>query len=188
MAAVASEEGLDSVSTKTIRARQIPPPEARGVSAEVVVAIALACFFGTLLLAILIAVIIIMKIKAAAAQQLDRNIANLLISANSTKGGLGMVSEGNVKKNSVVPDAGLADTIQSTMEMTDTDDDGKTDKKEFMNWAKEHNFNPKQAKLMWGDLDRDKNNHVTRAEWENYIEKRPNLKWLATRLQSVARQ
>jgi len=155
-----------------------------------VVAIALACFFGTLLLAILVAVIIIMKIKAEAAQQLDRNIANLLISASSGKGGpnLGKVSEGNVKKNSVVPDADLADTIQHTMEMTDTDDDGKTDKKEFMNWAREHNFNPKQAKLMWSDLDRDHNNHVTRAEWEKYIDKRPNLKWLATRLHSVARQ
>lgn len=178
-----------SISHKDIQARHIYPPDPSGVSAGVVVAIALACFFGTLLLAILVAVIIIMKIKADAAQQLDRNLANLLISAASTKEGppeAVATKKSVAKKNSVVP-SNLGDTIQHTLETTDTDDDGKTDKNEFMQWAKDHNLKPKQAKLMWTELDRDNNNQVDRSEWEKYIEKRPNLKWLATRLQSVAR-
>ena len=178
-----------SISHKDIQARHIYPPDPSGVSATVVVAIALACFFGTLLLAILVAVIIIMRIKADAAKQLDRNLANLLISAASTKEGPPQAvatKKSAVKKNSVVP-SNLGDTIQHTLETTDTDDDGKTDKNEFMQWAKNHSLKPAQAKLMWTELDRDNNNQVDRAEWDKYIEKRPNLKWLATRLQSVAR-
>merc|ERR1712224_629199 len=97
-----------TISHKDITARRIYPPDPSGVSAGVVVAIALACFFGTLLLAILVAVIIIMKIKADAAQQLDRNLANLLISAASTKEGgppsaVSVAKTSDVKKNSVVP-------------------------------------------------------------------------------------
>jgi len=184
---VASVSGLTMVKRDAIRARHIYPPDKSGVSAGIVVAVALACFFGTLVLAILVAVIIIMKIKADAAQQLDRNLANLLISAASSKAAPSEAGKtSDAKKNSVVP-APCADMIQHQLETTDTVDDGKTDKNEFMQWAKDHNLNAKQAKLMWSDLDRDHNNEVDRAEWEKYIAKRPNLKWLATRLQSVAR-
>ena len=84
--------------------------------------------------------------------------------------------------SSVVPDSALSVTIQK--EMDTGVKDGKTDFEEFSEWAKNHNLSKKQAKMMWNDLDRDHDHAVTSKEWDEYIRKRPNLKWLVTRLQS----
>merc|ERR1719460_669727 len=89
------------------------------------------------------------------------------------------------KKNSVVPDSALCVTIQE--EMDTVTKDGETDFEEFSEWAKNHNLTKKQAKMMWNDLDRNHDKHVTSKEWDEYIQKRPNLKWLVTRLQSCRR-
>jgi len=191
------------VSVESIREAQIVAPVEiinTGIDPALVIGICLACFFGTLILATAVATAIILKIKADASQQLDRNLANLLISAASnpnSKGGMPAIAEEGAggasgppskkkgKKNSVAP-IPLSASIQQEMDVGTTD--GKTDYPEFMKWAKDHGFNFKAAKILWSELDRDHNNHVTNKEWEKYIEKRPNLKWLATRIQSVARK
>lgn len=192
----------EQVSLEAIHARQIVAPvivRNTGIDAALVIGISLACFFGTLILAATVATVIIMKIKAEASKELDRNLANLLISAAASAGkggppGLGVIAEEGTSgppskkkgnKNSVAP-IPLSTSIQAEMDVGTTD--GTTDYAEFMKWAKDHGFNFKQAKILWQDLDRDHNNHVTNKEWEGYIDKRPNLKWLATRLQSVQRK
>merc|ERR1712139_524511 len=183
---------------KDIHARQIEP-ETRTIIKEIptehLVAVALASFFCTLVVAALSAAFVIMKMKADAAQELDRRLANLLISATSQNKpattGAGKKYQAvpskqqHVKKNSVAPDSALSTTIQEEMD-TGTKD-GKTDFDEFSEWAKNHNLTKKQAKMMWNDLDRDHDKHVTTKEWDEYIQKRPNLKWLVTRLQSCRR-
>merc|ERR1711964_455935 len=186
---------------KSIHARQIVPeaPPARiiiqSIPTEHLVAVALGSFFCTLVFAGLAAGIVIMKMKADAAQELDRRLANLLISATSQKKSGGGASRGSgkkyqtmptkqqhTKKNAVAPDSALSVTIQEEMD-TGTKD-GQTDFEEFSEWAKTHNLTTKQAKMMWNDLDRNHDKHVTSNEWEEYIQERPNLKWLVTRLQS----
>ena len=174
-------------------------PETRTIIQEIpteyLVAVALGSFFCTLAVAGVAAGIFIMKMKADAAQELDRRLANLLISATSqdkpppSDAGRKYQASGppskqqHVKKNSVAPDSALSTTIQEEMD-TGTKD-GKTDFEEFSDWAKNHNLTKKQAKMMWNDLDRNHDKHVTSKEWDEYIQKRPNLKWLVTRLQSV---
>jgi len=165
-------------STRTVR---------KGVPLPILVAAALGSFFGTLLVAGIVAGILIMKMKADAAAMLDRRLAALLIQAAkapSDSGGPatgakyvteGAPSKQNVKnKNSVAP----------IYEEMDTTKDGETDFAEFSTWAKNHNLSEKQAKMMWKDLDRNHDKHVTSKEWERYIKKRPHLNWLVTRLQS----
>merc|ERR1712176_438790 len=185
-----------NVNKDSIVARQIVLKQgAVGIPPIIVVVVALSCFFGTLIIAVFVGVVLIMKIKAAATQQLDRNLANLLISAAASNTGTGPKLTGTsgpedpaaqkykAKKSSVLPAPSVAQSIHQDMDIGATD--GKTDKDEFFTWAREHNFTNKQAKIMWADLDRDHNNCVSSKEWEKYIDKRPNLKWLATRLQSV---
>ena len=53
----------------------------------------------------------------------------------------------------------------------------------FLDANHDANHNPHPNR----DLDRNHDKHVTSVEWEEYIRKRPNLKWLVTRLQSVRR-
>lgn len=165
----------------------------QAIPTEHLVAVALGSFFCTLAIAGLAAGVVIMKMKAEAAQELDRRLANLLISATSqnkpgASRGAGKKYEAvptkqqHRKKNSVAPDSALSTTIQEEMD-TGTKD-GKTDEKEFSEWAKNHNLTKKQAKMMWNDLDRNHDHAVTSKEWDEYIRKRPNLKWLVTRLQS----
>jgi len=187
----------DADTLKAIHARQIVPeaPPARTITKSVpptiLVAVALGSFFTTLAIAGLAAGIVIVKMKADAAQQLDRKLANLLISATTKKPGAAGVGgkyqldpskHPHAKSNSVAPDSALSVTIQEQMD-TGTKD-GQTDFEEFSEWAKNHNLTEKQAKMMWKDLDKNHDKHVTSKEWEDYIDKRPNLKWLATRLQS----
>jgi len=191
-------EAKNDETLKAIHARQIVPETStrtitKSIPTEHLVAVALGSFFCTLIIAGLSAGIVIMKMKADAAQELDRRLANLLISATSqNKPGatlcVGYQASGPpskqqpTKKNSVVPDSALCVTIQE--EMDTVTKDGETDFEEFSEWAKNHNLTKKQAKMMWNDLDRNHDKHVTSKEWDEYIQKRPNLKWLVTRLQS----
>jgi len=186
---------------KAIHDRQIEP-ETRTIVKEIptehLVAVALSSFFCTLVIAGLAAGIVIMKMKADAAQELDRRLANLLISATSqNKPGAthiaGKKYQGSgppskqqpTKKNSVVPDSALCVTIQE--EMDTVTKDGETDFEEFSEWAQNHKLTKQQAKMMWNDLDSNHDKHVTSKEWDEYIQKRPNLKWLVKRLQSCRR-
>jgi len=187
-------EAKNAEMLKEIHDHQIEP-ETRTIVKEIptehLVAVALSSFFCTLIIAGLAAGFVIMKMKAEAAMELDRRLANLLISATSQNPGAtgagkkyqaGPSKQQHVKKNSVAPDSALSTTIQEEMD-TGTKD-GKTDFEEFSEWAKNHNLTKKQAKMMWNDLDRNHDKHVTSKEWDEYIRKRPNLKWLVTRLQS----
>ena len=186
---------------KAIHDHQIEPETrtiTKSIPTEHLVAVALGSFFCTLVIAGLSAGIVIMKMKADAAQELDRRLANLLISATSqNKPGATHIAgkkyqasgppskQQPTKMSSVVPDSALSVTIQE--EMDTGVKDGKTDFEEFSEWAKNHNLSKKQAKMMWNDLDRNHDKHVTSKEWDEYIQKRPNLKWLVTRLQSCRR-
>lgn len=185
---------------KAIHDRQIEPEtrtitKTKSIPTEHLVAVALSSFFCTLVIAGLAAGIVIMKMKADAAQELDRRLANLLISATSQNkpGATHIVGkkyqssgppskQQHVKKNSVAPDSALCVTIQE--EMDTVTKDGETDFEEFSEWAKNHKLTKQQAKMMWNDLDSNHDKHVTSKEWDEYIQKRPNLKWLVTRLQS----
>jgi len=193
-------EAKNVETLKAIHARQIVPETStrtiiQEIPTEHLVAVALGSFFCTLVIAGLSAGIVIMKMKADAAQELDRRLANLLISATSQNKPGATLGAGKkyqasgppskqqpTKMNSVAPDSALSVTIQEEMD-TGTKD-GETDFEEFSEWAKNHNLTKKQAKMMWNDLDRNHDKHVTSKEWDEYIQKRPNLKWLVTRLQS----
>merc|ERR1719158_2108188 len=83
-------EAKNAETLKAIHDRQIEPETrtiTKSIPTEHLVAVALSSFFCTLVIAGLAAAIVIMKMKADAAQELDRRLANLLISATSQNPG-----------------------------------------------------------------------------------------------------
>ena len=162
-----------SVPLETIHSRQIEPPPT-GVSVVVVVAIVLAAFFGTLLLAVLGGLIVIMKIRGDAERKLDGALARLLISAAAQ-------NMGNTKSKGAVHPA--ADDINLAIHHQKS---GKASEAEFSEWAKENNMSAKQAKILWKELDANHDKTVSKEEWNKFIKHRPHLNFLVARMKSVA--
>jgi len=65
--------------------------------------------------------------------------------------------------------------------------DGEIDFEEFSAWANKHNLDVDQAKIMWNSLDSNRDGQISKKEWDKFIKKRPNLKWLVMRMNSVER-
>ena len=135
----------------------------------VVIAIVLAAFFGTLLLAVVVATIVVMRTRANANHQLDKVMVRLLISATAH----------NTKGSGTTP---IADIHQKI----DHSHDGRVDEGEFSVWAKENNITTKEAKILWKQLDKNCDKSVSKEEWDHFIGNRPYLKFLVARMKSVA--
>ena len=150
-------------SPEVVRSRQIYPPKGDGVPAGVVVATVLGVFFGTLLLAAVSMVIVVMKVKANARKMLDQALARLLLNA--------CIHDGN------------GDINQSM----DSNRDGKADETEFVSWAKENKITRQQSRILWKELDANHDNVLSLQEWDDYMDCRPHLKFLLTRMKEVRR-
>lgn len=201
------------VTVKTIRARQIPPEvrvktefQEGEVPWALIIGIALGTFFLNLALVVLVLGVVIWRMKANAEKKLEKGLAKLLIRgrapgkqprsshdnaaiAPTTSG-----DEPNTPSNlsfppelpgSELPLESPRFTDAIVEEMDDGYQDGMIDFKEFSAWAKKHNLDESQRKLMWKELDKDKDGQVSKDEWDLFINKRPRLKWLVTRLRSM---
>jgi len=202
------------LTVKTVRAHQIPPEvrtltkiEEGAIPWALIIGIGLGTFFLNLALVVLVLGIVIWRMKANAEKKLERGLANLLISARgpgkkqrpshenasiapTTSGDASPSSPSNLVFPPELPaDSDLPQSPRFTdaivEEMDDGYQDGMIDFDEFSAWAKKHNLDEAQRKLMWKELDKDKDGQVSRDEWDLFIQKRPRLKWLVTRLRSL---
>jgi len=199
------------VTVKAIRARQIPPEvrikteiQAGEVPWALIIGIALGTFFLNLALVVLVLGVVIWRMKANAEKKLEKGLAKLLIRGRApqprpshenaaiapTTSGDESSSPSNLHFPPDLPGSELplesprfTDAIVE--EMDDGYQDGMIDFKEFSAWAKKHNLDESQRKLMWKELDKDKDGQVSKDEWDLFIQKRPRLKWLVTRLRSM---
>ena len=170
-----------------IHARQIheekaetDEPDVIGVPVVTVVASVSGSVLGTLTLAIVVTAAVICHIKATAHEKLESGLANLLIGAVAEAGS---ARKTKTSKNAVLPEEMAGPSI--LVSQMDSDGSGATDFEEFTRWAEQHGLEERQVKLLWKDLNKNKDSVISNKEWTKFIQTRPNLQWLVTRLKSV---
>ena len=113
-------------------------------------------------------------------EKLESGLANLLIGAVAEAGS---ARKTKTSKNAVLPEEMAGPSI--LVSQMDSDGSGATDFEEFTRWAEQHGLEERQVKLLWKDLNKNKDSVISNKEWTKFIQTRPNLQWLVTRLKSV---
>ena len=200
----------DKIDAAVIRKRHIRPvytTQEESMNWGLVGALIGLSFLGNLVLVAVVLGAVIAKVRADAEKKLETGLAKLLIAAREKASKVG----GPAKKYAIQPNGAgqpsrldldgldeplqrlgsprISDAITQIMDAQnpDAEPDGMTDFAEFESWARDHNLSDKQTKMLWKDLDKNKDSQVSKQEWDEFIQKRPKLKWLVTRLKSARR-
>lgn len=200
----------DKIDAAVIRKRHIHPvytTQEESMNWGLVGALIALSFLGNLVLVAVVLGAVIAKVRADAEKKLETGLAKLLIAAREKVSKAG----GPAKKYAIQPNGAgqpsrldldgldeplqqlgsprISDAITQIMDAQnpDAEPDGMTDFAEFESWARDHNLSDKQTKMLWKDLDKNKDSQVSKKEWDEFIQKRPKLKWLVTRLKSARR-
>ena len=209
MRSITNVDTLDStIDPKLIRSRHIVyTPPVPDFPWPTVITIGVISFVANAILIIAVIQIVIIRITESGEAKLETGLAKMLLSTY-TKSQTKNRDEGpqvTVSGSDVLPVSGdekppsdsellppetpkLTDVQDTIAAQMDADGDGKIDYTEFCSWATRELSYPlseKETEMVWKQLDCDKDGQVDKNEWQNFILKRKNLKWLLTRMGST---